>query len=147
MSWILSLFLLFLCPLPVFPHLFPISPFHFALLLHLSPALPPTNFSPTVKTSAEEDTRAAGRPRHHASWVTPSNTELPHKQAHTQTDTLSHMLLSCSVTQADKWKEWEKHDEQGNTLIQLDIRFTGSVHWKNKKKIGKRGIFKLPHCI
>lgn len=69
-------------PSPVFPH-FLIFPLHlfffvFALPCHLlafHPLPPPPSspdLSPTAKTSAEEDTRAAGRPRHHASWVTSS---------------------------------------------------------------------------
>lgn len=37
------------------------------LSLLFSSSFLPSDLSPTVKTSAEEDTRAAGRPRHHAS--------------------------------------------------------------------------------
>lgn len=72
----LPAFFLFLSvrPLPVCFRTFPPFPFpsflffFFSchLLLTLYP-LPPSDLSPTAKTSAEEDTRAAGRPRHHAS--------------------------------------------------------------------------------
>lgn len=57
----LSFLAFFVCVLPVFPHLGLTLPFALLLLF------PPSDFSPTVKTSAEEDTQAAGRPRHHAS--------------------------------------------------------------------------------
>lgn len=80
-------------------HLFPfIFFFSCHLLLTLYP-LPPSDLSPTAKTSAEEDTRAAGRPRHHASWVTPSR--------HTHAGTRQHFSGWTGATRRPVTSRWD----------------------------------------